>query len=191
MFDIFDKPWPLLIAAVVVFFGIMTFRSFAPDKKRSWQLLIPVFLIAAAFGFDWLIQTDLEKINSVIAAGIKAVEEENPKAIKTIISENYSDSYHNTKDDFIYYCDMLLAEPLVEKNRKINLVIEKSDFQATATFTVLVAFDKQSYVYKEFKQFMLVKAKLDLRNQSDKNWLIERAELLELDRQSVSWKNIR
>ncbi|MCK4913712.1 MAG: hypothetical protein KAS69_03835 [Planctomycetes bacterium] len=191
MFDIFDKPWPLLIAAVVVFFGIMTFRSFAPDKKRSWQLLIPVFLIAAAFGFDWLIQTDLEKINSVIAAGIKAVEEENPKAIQTIISENYSDSYHNTKDDFIYYCDMLLAEPLVEKNRKINLVIEKSGFQATAVFTVLVAFDKQSYVYKEFKQFLLVKAKLDLRKQSDKSWLIKRTELLELDRQSVSWKNIR
>ena len=191
MFDIFDKPWPLLIAAVVVFFGIMTFRSFAPDKKRWWQLLIPALLIAAAFGFDWLIQTDLEKINSVIAAGIKAVEEENPKAIQTIISENYSDSYHNTKDDFIYYCDMLLAEPLVEKNRKINLVIEKSGFQATAVFTVLVAFDKQSYVYKEFKQFLLVKAKLDLRKQSDKSWLIKRTELLELDRQSVSWKNIR
>ena len=191
MFDIFDKPWPLLIAAVVVLFGIMTFRSFAPDKKRWWQLLIPVFLIAAGFGFDWLIQTDLEKINSVIVTGIKAVEEENPKAIQTIISENYRDSYHNTKDDFIYYCDTLLAEPLVEKNRKINLVIEKSDFQATATFTVLVAFDKQNYVYKEFKQFLLVKAKLDLRKQSDKSWLIERAELLELDRQSVGWKNIR
>jgi len=59
MFDIFEQPWTLMGAAVLVLFGMLTFRSFCPEKRRWWQLLVPVFLAVAAFGADMLVQTDL------------------------------------------------------------------------------------------------------------------------------------
>ncbi|MHC4215343.1 MAG: hypothetical protein ACYSWP_18430, partial [Planctomycetota bacterium] len=70
MLEIFEQPWTLLGAAVLVLFGILTFRSFCPEKRRWWQLLVPVFLIALAFGTDLLVQTDREKINAVIKTAI-------------------------------------------------------------------------------------------------------------------------
>lgn len=68
MFDIFEQPWTLVGAAVLILFGMLTFRSFCPEKRRWWQLPVPVFLTVAAFGVDMLVQTDLEKINFVIRA---------------------------------------------------------------------------------------------------------------------------
>jgi len=76
MLDIFEQPWTLVGTAVLVLFGMLTFRSFFPEKRRWWQLLVPVFLTVAAFGADMLVQTDTEKINAVINTTIKAVQQE-------------------------------------------------------------------------------------------------------------------
>ena len=191
MSDIFEQPWVLLIIAILALLVMLMLHRIFPEKRRWWQLALPVFLAVAALGLDWLVQTDLEKINAVINKGIKAVEEENCNAIEAIISDNYSDSYHNTKDDLIYHCRSLLSEPLVEKNKKRTLVIKESTPKATVTLTVLTQFDKKSYVYRDFKPFLLTKMKLDLQKEQDKKWLITRAEILEIDRQPVNWKDIR
>lgn len=191
MSDIFEQPWTLLIAAILALLVMLMLRRIFPEKRRWWQLALPVFLAVAAFGLDWLVQTDLEKINAVINKGVKAVEEEDCLSIKAIISDNYSDSYHNTKDDLIYHCRSLLSEPLVEKNKKRALVIKESTPKATVTLTVLTHFDKESYVYQNFKSSLLTKIKLDLQKERDKRWLINRVEVLEIDRQPVSWKDIR
>ena len=91
----------------------------------------------------------------------------------------------------MYYCRALLSEPLVEKNKKMGLILEISAPQATATLSVLTKFDEESYVYKNFKSFLLTKIKLELQKQQDKKWLVSRAEILELDRQPAGWKHIR
>ena len=190
MFDIFEQPWTLLTTAVIVLLAVLTLRSIFPEKRRWWQLALPAFLAVAAFGLDFFVRTNLEKINAVIKAGMKAVEQENCDAIKTIISPNYSDSYHNTKKDLMHYCRLLLSEPLVEKNKKTALVIETSPSKATATLTVLTKFEEQSYVYN-YKPWLLIKIELYLQKQPDNRWLIDRAEVLELDRQPVNWRDIR
>ncbi len=69
MFDFFEQPYTLIGATVLFLFGVLTFRSVLPEKSRWWQLLLPVFVAVAAFGLDTLVQTDLEKINSVISTG--------------------------------------------------------------------------------------------------------------------------
>ena len=191
MFDIFHQPWTLLFAAIIVLFVMLIVRRILPEKRRWWQWLLPVFLAVAAFGLDWLVKTDLEKINALIKTGIKAVEQENADAVGAIISPNYSDSYHNTKEHLMNYCTLMLSEPLVEKNKKIALVIELSPPKATATLTVLIRFDKESFIYQNYKPTLLTKTELHLRKQPDKQWLIHRAEVLELDRRPVNWKNIR
>ena len=228
MFDIFEQPWTLLVVAVLIFLVMLIFRriphQLSLGSRRSiksplamlrgsrligagrhwWQWLLPALFVMAAFGLDLLVQTDTEKINAVINTGVKAVEEENCNAIETIISDNYRDSYHNTKEDLMYDCRANLSEPLVEKNIKRILSIEISPPKATVILTVRIVFDKRSYVYQDFKRLMLTKLKLDLQkeqvqpkleiaNQKSKinRWFINRAEILEIDRQPVKWQDIK
>jgi uncharacterized membrane protein YeiB len=190
MFNVFDQPWTLLAVAVIALLVVLMLRRTSPDKWRWWLLLVPIFLALLAFALDKFVETDTEKITKVIDTGIKAVEEENLKAIDAIIAANYHDSYHNTKKDLMYYCESLLSQPFVEKNKKTSLEIEKSAAEATAFLTVLTHFDKESYIYQNYKPFMLIKVKLNLQKQADKSWLINRAEILEIDRQSVKWRQI-
>jgi hypothetical protein len=191
MLNIFEQPWTLLAAAVLALFGILTFRSIFPEKRYWWQLPIPLFVAVAGFGIDFLVRTDLEKINAIIDVGIKAVEEENCNAIESIIADNYQDSYHKTKEDLMAHCRMELSAPVVEKNKKSACLVELSPPTAIATLFVLITFDKNSRVSQEYKSFILVKVKLYLQKQRDKSWLITRLEVLEIDRQRVAWQDVR
>lgn len=190
MFDIFEQPWTLVGAAVLVLFGMLTFRSFCPERRRWWQLLVPVFLIAAAFGADMLVQTDNEKINTVIKTAIKAIQQEDYSAIGAVIANNYSDSYHGTKKHFLDHFRRELSKSLVDKGKKKGLLIDISDSNATAILFAKIIFDKNSYISQNYKSFLMVKARLSLRKQPDKRWLINRIEILELDRLPTSWKGI-
>jgi len=192
MFNVLEQPWGLLTVAIIVLLILLMFRSIFPEKRHWWQLALPAFLAVAAFGLDRLVQTDLEKINKVINIAIKAVEEEKPDAIDAIISENYSDSYHRNKRALILHARRVLSEPVVEKNIKriLEINISPSKTTAEATFTVRVVFDKRSYVYQKYKRIMLVKVRVNLQKEQGK-WLINQAELLELDRRPFNWRQIR
>ena len=191
MLDIFEKPWTLLGIAVLVLFGVLTFRSIFPKKRRRRQWLLPALLFFSAFGLDFFVKTDLEKIKAVVKAGIKAVEEENCDAIEAIIADNYSDSYHDNKARLMAHCREELGRSPVEKNKKVSLQIEILPPQATAVLTAWTRFDKASHVAQNYKQLFLIELRLYLQKQHHKRWLISRAELLELDRQPVSWRQIR
>ena len=191
MFNIFEKPWTLIGIAVLALFGLLQFRSIFTEKRRWWQWLIPAFLAVAALGLDFFVKTDLEKINAVIKTGIKAVQQEDCKAIEAIIADEYRDSYHNTKADLMAHCRKELSRSAVEKNSKANLIIEMSPPQATAVLTVWTRFNKESYIAQNYKQLFLIKVRIDLQKQRNKRWLIHRTELLELDRQPVNWRQIR
>ena len=191
MFDFFEQPYTLIGAAFLVLFGILTFRSFCPEKRRWWQLLMPVLLTVAAFGADFIVQTDREKINSVINTAIKAVQQEDFRAIEATIADNYSDSYHGTKKHLMDHCRRELPQALVNKCKKTGLLMEISDPNATAVLFATIVFDKNSYISQNYKSFLLVKARLSFRKQTGKKWLISRIEILELDKQPTSWGYIR
>jgi hypothetical protein len=42
MFNIFEQTWTLLGASVIILFVILTIRSVWPERRRWWQLLVPV-----------------------------------------------------------------------------------------------------------------------------------------------------
>ncbi len=191
MFDFFEQPYTLIGAAVLVLFGVLTFRSVVPEKRRWWQLLLPVFVAVAAFGLDMLVQTDLEKINSAISTVIKAVEEEDCNAIEAIIAENYRDSYHNTKRHLLTHCRRKLTPSLIEKNKKTACLVELSPPNAIATLFMLTTFDKNSSISVNYKSFLFLKIELYFQKQRDKTWLINRIEILELDRHPAKWNDIR
>jgi hypothetical protein len=190
MWNVFEQPWTLLAAAVLVLLVTLILRSIFPKKRRWWQLALPMFIALIAFGLDFFIQTDAEKIKAVIYKGVKAVEQENPDAIEPIISDNYHDSYHNTKGGLLAHFKAILVEPLVKKNIARIVQMEISPPKATVVLTVRIIFDKQSFVYQNFKPLMLTKVKLDLQKEPDNRWLVSRAEILEIDLQPAKWRDI-
>jgi hypothetical protein len=191
MFNIFENPWGLITIAVVVLLVLLMFRSIFPEKRRWWQWLLPAFLAVAAFGLDFLVETDLEKINAVIDKGVKAVEDEDPDVIELIIADDYADSYHSSKSVLMAHCREILSEPLVEKNIKRTVSTTILPLKATVIFTVRILFDKQSYVYQSFKSQMLTEVQADLQKQPDNRWLISRVELLKIDFQPADWQSIK
>ncbi len=190
MFNVFEHPWGLTTIAIIASLILLIFRSIFPEKRCWWQWLIPAFLILAAFGLDSLVETDSEKIDSVINTGVKAVENEDPDTIEMILADNYSDSFHSTKSALMSYCRATLSEPLVEKNIKRTVSIEVQPLKATVIFTVRILFDKQSYVYQGFKQQVLTEVQADLQKQPDGRWLINRVELLKIDLHPADWRTI-
>ena len=153
-------------------------------------MLIPALLILAAFGLDYLIETDAEKIDAVITAAVKAAENEDPDSIEMFIADNYEDSYHRSKNALMSHCRRTLSEPLIEKNIIRIVSMDVQPPQADVIFTVRILFDKQSRPYQNFKQQMLTELQANLRKQSDGRWLISRAELLKIDLHPADWKNV-
>jgi hypothetical protein len=156
-------------------------------------LAIPLLIAVAAFGIDLIVQTDTEKIKAVIYAASKAIEKENPNAIEVLLSADYHDTSHKTKQALMGYCGAILSEPLVEKNitRIASLEISPDRLTATAIVNIRILFDKRSFVYQDYKQIMFTKMRLNLQKEKNDKWLIRQAELLEIDMQPVSWNDIK
>lgn len=178
----------LTIAALLTLQIIHILQTY---ERHRWQWFLPIVLAVVAFGFDTLVRTDLERINALIKTARKAVEQEDFDAIAAIISADYGDSYHNTKGDLMNHCRRLLSEPLVNKAKKMGLKVEISSPSAAVTLTTIVHFEKQSRIYRNYKPFVILKMRLDLTKEQDGSWLINRAEIIEIDRQPVKWRNIR
>lgn len=194
MFNVFQQPWTLLTTAAIFLLITLMSRKISPAAAARYQrklLVAAGSLAVAAFGFDLLVQTDFEKINTVIKTGIKAFEEKNFDAINAIIWPDYNDSYHNSKEDLMYFCKALLQEPLVEDNITTSLHVELSGPGAVAVVGLLTRFDRQSFVYKSSKKIMLSKTRLNLCKNRDKKWFIRQAEVLEIDNQPINWEKIR
>jgi hypothetical protein len=191
MFNFFEQPWTLLGSAILVLFGVLTFRSVWPEKRHWWQWLLPVFVAIAALALDILVKTDLEKINAVIKIGMKAVEQEDYNVIEAIIADNYYDSYHNSKQHLIEDCRKYLSQNQVKKNKKRGILITLSPPNATVNLFAVTTLDENSQIAQRYKSFFLIKAEIRLRKQSNKNWLISRIEIPEIDRQPFNWRQIR
>jgi hypothetical protein len=191
MFNFFEQPYTLICTAVLVLFGMLTFRSVFPEKRHWWQLLVPVLVAASACGLDLLVQTDREKINAVIDTGINAIETEDFSTIRAIISENYSDSHHNTKELLLVHSRRAMSQHLLEKTKNSGvLLVELSERDATLIVFMRATFDKNSYIAENYKPSVQIKVRLNVQKQPDGGWLISRIELLTLDRQPINWSQI-
>ncbi len=190
MFNIFEHPWGLLTIAVIISLILLVLRWLSQEKHLLYLWFLPVLLALAAFGADALVQTDREKITSVISTAVKAVEQEKPDVIDKIIAPDYSDSYHTKKNRLMGRCKSWLSEPLVEKNIKRILDMQITPPAAVVTFTVRTIFEEESIISETYKREIFFKLKVNLKRQPDNSWLINRAEILEIDRIPATWKDI-
>ncbi|MEN6576682.1 MAG: hypothetical protein ABFD90_10090 [Phycisphaerales bacterium] len=187
MWDVFEQPWTLLGAAVIVLLVVLTVRSVLPEKRRLWQWLLPLGVAALALGLDAAVATDREQINGLLKAGIQAAEQEDCAAIARLLSDDYADSYHKSKEAAFNHCRSRLVPPAIEKVRKIASEVKITPPEAVATFTLLIQFDKDSVWARSYKPNALVVMQFYLRKQSNGAWLVRRAEVVEVDKLSVTW----
>lgn len=190
MYNIFEKPWTLLIVAIVLLLIIYIIRAFKPEKRQWWHLFIPIMIAISAFAIDTFVETDLENINSIIKSCIKASRNEDADTIDTFIASDYHDSQHQSKQEIMIYCRAIFSEPAVERFVKLNQSIELSSSNATVIIKGFLFFDKESRFYKELKPAMAVKLELGLKKYSNKKWQINRAEILEIDNQTIDWDSL-
>ena len=190
MFNFFEQPWTLLGAAVLLFFGVLTFRSVWAEKRKWWQWLLPVVLAGAAFGLDFLVATDLEKVRTVADTLLEAVENEDCATVASVIGSDYSDIRHGSKAALMTRCRQELNGPTVETLKQLDDIVELSPREAQATLSLFVRFERNSRIAQQYKQVFLAKIRLHLTKQPDGRWLIERIDMLEVDKQPVSWRNV-
>jgi len=191
MFNIYEQPWTLVSLAGILLLAVWGYRSVAVDKRYWWQFLIPVIVAAAGFGLDCLVQTNLEQIKDVLQRASKAVESEDSKALGELISEDYRDSYHRSKSRFMAHCENAFAEPLIKKSITKVIAIEIDLPKAEVVFTTRLVFDKDSPLYQDYINIMLVKLRMKLEKNPQKGWLISSAEIKEINHQPAGWGNTR
>jgi len=191
MFDFFEQPYTLIGLAVIVLFGLFTYRSVLPEKCSRRQWLIPLSVVALAFALDYSVKTDNEKVNALINAFMKAVQNEDPAAIEPLIAHDYQDSYHRTKPDLIARCRRTLADIHIRKNRIRSRLLEISPPTAKATIFATITFDQKSWVAQSYKPFLFFKGEVFFAKQPDSSWQITRINPLEVDKYPITWSQIR
>ncbi len=187
--QIFETPWPVLTVALIALAVVVIIRQTWPDKRRWWQLLIPAVLAVGGFGLEHFIETDYEKIESLINSGIEAVIDQDLGQINRIISPDYSDSRHRSKDALMGYCRDLLAQPFVERIKKQQVQIIISAPEAEAELSVRLHLHPQN-TYALGGTLMYVKMKLYLAKTPYGNWLISRTEIISVNNQPFGWGSV-
>lgn len=191
MWNIYEYPFTGIAVAIVVLAGLGLFGIFKPEKKRRWHLLIPLFIVALSFAVAYFIQTDREKILGAINKGIKAFEEQKIEPIREIVAADYSDPFHTSKEYIVAYCQATMQMAMVDRVTFLSSETIIEGNKAVFTAEMMVKFTEESEISKMGKPFLIVKAEFHFEKTADKKWLINKCEVLELDRKQVNWGELR
>lgn len=187
--NIFQTPIPLIIVAVVVLMAVTIFRRTRPGQRKWWQLLLPTIVLLSAFGADFLFRTDYEKIDLLIKTGKEAVVAGDIEQIEEIISPDYRDSSHDSRERLVGFCRHVLSRLPAEKIKKRYTIIEISGARATAEMEVAVHLRQES-VYAAAGNIIFVKLKLYFTRTADKKWLVNSSQIQEVNKQPWGWKKM-
>jgi hypothetical protein len=190
MWNIFEHWWTALLIAAVVQMALAIIHIVKPNSRKLWHILIPIAIIAAGITVERLVKTDFEKVNILLDTCTKAVARQDISAIESLLAPNYSDSCLTSKKAAMEYARRWLGRPLIKSLKLHSAQIEINRPTAEINFIVILHLDPKSD-FAEMAQFpLLIKAKLYLGRNPDGIWLIDRAELLEINNQPFKWSQI-
>jgi hypothetical protein len=190
MWNIFEHWWTALLIAAIVQMTLAIIHLLKPDTRKLWHILIPIAIIAIGIGVERFVQTDFEKITILIDKAVKAAQDEDAAAVDALLAPDYSDSCHDSKTAVMEYCRRWFARPLIAKNNAQAVQIDIHRPTAEIYLAAIVHLDPKSDFAEMVKFPLLVKVKLCLKKNEDGKWLIERAELLEINNNPVKWNQI-
>lgn len=192
MLNIFEQPWTMIGVAFLSLIVIFVYRAVYPQKQRSWQLLIPVLIALLGLSLDYFVKTDYEKIDSLLNTAISSVADQTTDVYQQIISDNYTDSSRRTKTELLAYRQALLSQNVITSCKKTGVLINPpSNNLATAMINATITLNRSLSPELDGLNVLLVEAKAYLQKEPDKIWRIQKTEILELNNQPVSWKDMR
>lgn len=192
MTNIFQQPYTLIGLSVIVLFGVFTYRSVFPERANRKQWLIPLSVLALAFGLDFIVRTDREKVSSLLNAFMEAVEQENTDAITPLVAPDYNDSYHPDKAALVAHCRRTLSNIHIRKITKTaGRIPPISSPTVKTTLFVTAKFEENSWVTQTYKSFLFFKGDIHAAKQPDNTWKITKITPREVDKQPITWSHIR
>jgi hypothetical protein len=190
MWNIFEHWWTAILIALVVQATLAIMHIVKPHTRKLWHLLIPIAIIAAGISVERLVKTDFEKVNILLTTCTNAAARQDPATIESLLAPNYSDSCLNSKEAAMEYARRWLGRPLIKSLRIHSAQIQINRPTAEINFSVILQLDPKSDFAEMAQLPLLVKVKLYAGRTAKGAWLINRAELLEINNQPVKWNQI-
>lgn len=186
MLKIFDQPWTLTAIGAWLILAVWIAARFWPLKFTRKHLLIGPALIVLALALDYLIVTDREKIDTIIATVVQAAQDEQAEDIIKFIAPEYRDSFHTSRESFAWFCRQLFSQPQIEKNWLPNKELKIRKTEAAVHITAITELDERNQ-WTAGLSVIKTAWRLEFSKQPDKSWLIRNIELIELGDEPVDW----
>ena len=190
MTNIFQTPWLLLSISLVSLIVVTIVRRNSPEKSLWWLLLLPLVMAILAFGLDYFIKTDFEKVKHTIKCARNAIVAEDADALAMTLSPKYSNRSHKSGKQLVNFMRSFFTTTQINKapQRGGKIVIDNAT-TATAENTYRVHVEPNS-AYTQAATIYFVKVKLHLTKNADAQWLITGCELMELNSQPFHWGDL-
>lgn len=189
MFNIFETPWPLLGVAAITLVVIEVYRQLRPGRAGYLFFLIPAAIALLAFGCDYIVKTDTEKVRQTLNNTLDAIVNQDIDKLQSCVSEDYRDRANGSKEELMRFAGKILKEPAIDKFRKSYLQIEINNGRAMLSSQLVVYLNEDGY-YGFAPEMVIVKFEFDLAEENDK-WLIAESRLLEINRQPFDWGDLK
>lgn len=187
MFNIFQQPWALLAVSFVLLVVVYIMRTSYPEKQKFWHLLIPVFVITLAFGLDYLVKTDQEKIKRTLENIVTATMDKDVTAIEKLIAKDYFDRHHPTKQAIMNTCKFVVKRHNIKSITMTYHDILVDGKKANAEIIVRLRMNPATTAMPT-PEYNFAKLKLDLKKNPNETWQIKSTQLVEVNKNPVNWK---
>lgn len=189
MTNVFETPWLLLSISLVILIVVVLLRQSFENKQRWWQLLIPLFLLAGSLSLDYFVKTDYEIIVSTLESARKSIVAEDADRLATVVSPEYRDRSHRSKDRLISFLRSFFSTTKIAKLTRRSRDIKINDDTAEAEILYRVFLEANS-AYSQVASMYVVKVRFTLVKPGESEWLLTRTELLELNYQPFHWGDL-
>lgn len=181
---VFENVWVLLTVAGVALVVVYGIRQAKPEWGY-WPLLIPLGLVALAFGLDAVIQTDTEAINAIISTSKRAVVNGDVKTLMAFVSPDYSDRSHRSKAALENEVKQVLNAASIKKVKIQSHLLTINAGTAHSELNVVVHLGEGN-LYTEMGSLVFVGVELSYEKLG-KKWFISSGEVVSVNNQPWHW----
>jgi hypothetical protein len=159
--------------------------------KANYIWFLPLILMTAGFGIDWVVQTDTEQIKSTLSKSELAIEHEDMALFSSVISDKYQDSMHPNKQALLQHFNSYFGQPLCDSVTNTFTQINKKQNEAEILIVVFISFNQNSFPVRDYSvSTAKVELKLKLFKEPDRKWRIRGVEIAAVDNQPFSWSAV-
>lgn len=187
MWNVFENGWLLLTLAGIA----LVTASLLRQEKPEWgykPLLVPLLLMALAFGLDTTFTTDYEAVSAIVPACKRAAVETDTNQIMELVSSNYSDKSHRNKAELRKAIESILPRASINKIRTQSHVISIEGNRAKSELKVVVHLNNDNQ-YTGAGGLFFVEMAFEYEK-AQKKWTLRRMDVTSINNQPMNWGDI-